>query len=202
MAEAGRTKRWTRRAAMVGGGLAVVGGAAVLASRKSDHGGAHDAYFLALTAALRKAGVAHPVLVIDQARLDRNIAAARATLKPANLPLRVVVKSLPATGLIDHVARGMATNRFMVFNGAMLDIMAARPDADLLLGKPTVLLRQRSGVRARDRRGEGHALALQPCAEMFIDQRRERRSLESRRAAQFDAGAVPEEGGQLAGVFR
>jgi D-serine deaminase-like pyridoxal phosphate-dependent protein len=121
---------------MVGGGLAVVGGAAVLASRKSDHGGAHDAYFLALTAALRKAGIAHPVLVIDQARLDRNIAAARATLKPANLPLRVVVKSLPATGLIDHVARGMATNRFMVFNGAMLDIMAARPDADLLLGKP------------------------------------------------------------------
>ncbi|WP_257543259.1 alanine racemase [Sphingopyxis sp. DBS4] len=136
MADAGRTKRWTRRAAMVGGGLAVVGGAAVLASRKSDHGGAHDAYFLALTAALRKAGIAHPVLVIDQARLDRNIAAARATLKPANLPLRVVVKSLPATGLIDHVARGMATNRFMVFNGAMLDIMAARPDADLLLGKP------------------------------------------------------------------
>jgi D-serine deaminase-like pyridoxal phosphate-dependent protein len=121
---------------MVGGGLAVVGGAAVLASRKSDHGGAHDAYFLALTAALRKAGIAHPVLVIDQARLDRNIAAARATLKPADLPLRVVVKSLPATGLIDHVARGMATNRFMVFNGAMLDIMAARPDADLLLGKP------------------------------------------------------------------
>jgi D-serine deaminase-like pyridoxal phosphate-dependent protein len=121
---------------MVGGGLAVVGGAAVLASRKSDHGGAHDAYFLALTAALRKAGIAHPVLVIDQARLDRNIAAARATLKPANLPLRVVVKSLPATGLIDHVARGMTTNRFMVFNGAMLDIMAARPGADLLLGKP------------------------------------------------------------------
>ena len=57
MADTGRTKRWTRRAAMVGGGLAVVGGAAVLASRKSDHGGAHDAYFLALTAALRKAGM-------------------------------------------------------------------------------------------------------------------------------------------------
>lgn len=136
MAEAGRTKRWTRRAAMVGGGLAVVGGAAVLASRKSDHGGAHGAYFLALSAALRKAGIAHPVLVIDQARLDRNIAAARTTLKPADLPLRIVVKSLPATGLIDRVAAGMATNRFMVFNGAMLEIMAARRDADLLLGKP------------------------------------------------------------------
>ncbi|MCA0207764.1 MAG: alanine racemase [Proteobacteria bacterium] len=136
MTEAAKGRRWTRRAAIVGGGLAVAGGVGVLASRKSDHGGAHDRYFANLSAALRKAGIAHPVLVIDQARLDRNIAAARATLKPKGLPLRVVVKSLPAAGLVDHVARGMATNRFMVFNGAMLEIMAARPDADLLLGKP------------------------------------------------------------------
>ena len=136
MAEAAKGRRWTRRAAIVGGGLAVAGTVGVLASRKSDHGGAHDRYFANLSAALRKAGIAHPVLVVDQARLDRNIAAARATLKPSGLPLRVVVKSLPAAGLIDHVARGMATNRFMVFNGAMLEIMAARPDADLLLGKP------------------------------------------------------------------
>ncbi|MGH6651609.1 MAG: alanine racemase [Sphingopyxis sp.] len=136
MAEPERKTRWTRRAAIAGGGLAVVGGGALLASRKSDHGGAHDRYFAGLSAALRKAGIAHPVLVIDQARLDRNIAAAHSTLAPSRLALRVVVKSLPATGLIDHVARGMATNRFMVFNGAMLGIMAARPDADLLLGKP------------------------------------------------------------------
>lgn len=136
MAEPGRKKSWTRRAAIVGGGLAVVGGAAVLASRKGDHGGAQDRYFVKLSAALRAAGIAHPVLVIDEARLDRNIAAARATLAPSKLALRIVVKSLPATDLIDHVARGMATNRFMVFNGAMLEIMAARPGADLLLGKP------------------------------------------------------------------
>ena len=136
MAEAAKGRRWTRRAAMVAGGLALAGGAAVLASRKSDRGGAHNAYFLALSAALRAAGIARPLLVIDRARLDRNIAAARAVLTPGGLPLRVVVKSLPAPALIDHVARGMATNRFMVFNGAMLDSMAARADADLLLGKP------------------------------------------------------------------
>lgn len=136
MAEAAKGRRWTRRAAIVGGGLAVAGTMGVLVSRKSDHGGAHDRYFANLSAALRKAGIAHPVLVVDRARLDRNIAAARATLKPSGLPLRVVVKSLPAAGLVDHVARGMATNRFMVFNGAMLELMAARPDADLLLGKP------------------------------------------------------------------
>ena len=68
MAEPERKKRWTRRAAIAGGGLAVVGGAAVLASRKSDHGGAHDRYFAGLSAALRKAGIAHPVLVIDPPR--------------------------------------------------------------------------------------------------------------------------------------
>lgn len=136
MAEEKSGRRWTRRAAIFGGGAALVGGAAVLASRKSDHGGAHDAYFVALSGALRKAGIAHPVLVIDQRRLDQNIAAARAALKPSGLPLRIVVKSLPATGLVDHVAAGMATNRFMVFNGAMLETIAARPGADLLLGKP------------------------------------------------------------------
>lgn len=136
MAEAAKGRRWTRRAALVGGGLALAGGAAVLASRKSDHGGAHDAYFLALSAALRAAGIARPLLIIDRARLDHNIAAARETLAARGLPLRVVVKSLPAMALIDHVARGMATERFMVFNGAMLEAMAARPGADLLLGKP------------------------------------------------------------------
>ena len=136
MADRQGQRRWTRRAAMIGGGAVIVGGAAVLASRKSDLGGAHDNYFLALSAALRNAGIAHPVLIVDQARLDHNIAAARAALTPANLPLRIVVKSLPATGLIDHVSRGMATNRFMVFNGAMVETIAARADADLLLGKP------------------------------------------------------------------
>ena len=136
MADDTRRRRWTRRAAFIGGGAAVLGAGAVLASRKGDAGGGHDAYFVTLSQALRKAGLAHPVLVIDQRRLDQNIATARETLAPKKLPLRIVVKSLPAQGLIDHVARGMATERFMVFNGAMLQTMAARPGADLLLGKP------------------------------------------------------------------
>ncbi len=130
MADQTRRGRWTRRAAFIGGG------AAVLAARKGDQGGGHDAYFLALSQALRQAGIAHPVLVIDQRRLDQNIAVARETLAPKSLPLRVVVKSLPCPALIDHVASGMGTERFMVFNGAMLETMAARPGADLLLGKP------------------------------------------------------------------
>ncbi|MFO1255712.1 MAG: alanine racemase [Sphingomonadaceae bacterium] len=136
MAETTKAARWSRRAALIGGGGTLVAGAALLASRKSDHGGGHDAYFTALSAALRKAGIAHPVLVVDTARLDANIAAAKAALAPKRLPLRVVVKSLPSQGLIEHVAAGMGTQRFMVFNGAMLAIMAARRDSDLLMGKP------------------------------------------------------------------
>ncbi|MBS0480707.1 MAG: alanine racemase [Proteobacteria bacterium] len=136
MADGERKTSWSRRAALFGGGGLLVAGAGLLAARKSDRGGRYDAYFAKLSAALAKAGIAHPVLVIDRARLDHNIAAARAALAPHALPLRVVVKSLPAPGLIDHVAAGIGTNRFMVFNGAMLSAMAARPGADLLLGKP------------------------------------------------------------------
>lgn len=136
MADGERKTSWSRRAALFGGGGLLVAGAGLLAARKSDLGGRHDAYFTRLSAALAKAGIAHPVLVIDRTRLDHNIGAAKAALAPHRLPLRVVVKSLPAPGLIDHVAAGIGTNRFMVFNGAMLTAMAARPGADLLLGKP------------------------------------------------------------------
>jgi D-serine deaminase-like pyridoxal phosphate-dependent protein len=138
MADKGTGRHWTRRAAMIAGGAALAGGKAALAAAVTTEGPdtVHAPYFHALSAALTRAGIAHPVLVVDQARLADNIVAARETLKPRGLPLRVVVKSLPAEGLIDTVAAGMATNRFMVFNGAMLDVMAPRANADLLLGKP------------------------------------------------------------------
>ena len=129
--------KWTRRAALTGGGILLLGGAAVLATRKSDMGGAHSTYFLKLSDALKRAGVAQPSLVIDTNRLDQNIAAARETLQHTSLALRVVVKSLPAAQLIDRIASGMQTRRYMVFNGPMLAEMALRqPQGDLLLGKP------------------------------------------------------------------
>lgn len=132
-----KPRRFGRRAMIVGGAAAVAGGIGVAALRKGDHGGAHDGYFLRLSKALRDAGIAHPVLVVDRARLDHNIAAAKKVLAPSRLPLRVVVKSLPSPGLIGHVMAGMGTKRLMVFNGAMLaDMARLHPDADLLLGKP------------------------------------------------------------------
>lgn len=148
MADQPQRRSWSRRAAIVGGGGLLVAGAGLMAARKGDHGGRHDAYFVALSKALRTAGIAHPVMVVDRARFDSNIAAAKATLAPRALPLRIVVKSLPSQGLIDHVAQGMGTNRFMVFNGAMLSIMATRKDADIMIGKPLPELEYASFIDA------------------------------------------------------
>lgn len=108
-----------------------------MAARKPDRGGPHAPYFQKLTAALREGGFSRPTLVVDRARLDANIAAVRETLGGTQLATRVVVKSLPAHGLVDAVAQGVSTNRYMVFNGPMLSEMArAKPGVDFLLGKP------------------------------------------------------------------
>lgn len=128
---------WTRRAAMWGGGALVLAGGGVMAARKSDLGGPHSAYFQKLSRALHVAGFSRPTLVVDRTRLDANIKAVKDTLAGTGLATRVVVKSLPAHGLLDAVANGLGTHRYMVFNGPMLTEMArAKPGADFLLGKP------------------------------------------------------------------
>jgi D-serine deaminase-like pyridoxal phosphate-dependent protein len=113
------------------------GAGAFGALRSSDHGADHDPYFKGLQAALASGGLVQPTLVIDAARLDANIAALRTAVGGAHLPLRVVVKSLPCPTLLDRVAAGLGTRRFMVFNAAMLGAMLAlHPDGDYLVGKP------------------------------------------------------------------
>lgn len=108
-----------------------------MAARKPDRGGPQSAYFQTLSEALREGGFSRPTMVIDRARLDANIAAVRKTLDGSGLGLRIVVKSLPARGLLDVVSNGVSTRRLMVFNGPMLvETARAYPDADFLLGKP------------------------------------------------------------------
>jgi D-serine deaminase-like pyridoxal phosphate-dependent protein len=129
--------KWTRRAAITGAGAVIAGGGYVLSTRQADKGGPHSPYFAALSAALKRAGIAQPAMVIDREKLKQNVEAARATLFNTQLALRVVVKSLPATQLIDFIAAHLHTDRYMVFNGSMLAEMSRRqPQADLLLGKP------------------------------------------------------------------
>lgn len=126
-----------RRGLLIGAGAAAAAGLGALLLRKPDRGGAHNAYFQNMSRALAEAGLAHPTLVVDRARMLANADAAAATLAPSGLSLRLVVKSLPAFGLLDPLAERLATNRFMVFNGAMLrQMLDQRPGADLLMGKP------------------------------------------------------------------
>ncbi len=108
------------------------------ALREPDRGaGGHDAYFAGLQAALKRAGVAQPTLVVDRQRLAANVETVRGQLAPSGLALRVVSKSLPAPALLDAVLAGTGADRLMVFNGVMLDEMAERhPQADVLTGRP------------------------------------------------------------------
>ena len=93
----------------------------------------HDPYFTGLSAALKRAGLMHPVLVIDRARLSQNIAAIRSRVDAGKLPLRVVAKSLPSPGLLAAVMAGMSTQRLMVFSAEMLlQLLPFHPDADYL----------------------------------------------------------------------
>ncbi|MBS0392968.1 MAG: alanine racemase [Proteobacteria bacterium] len=131
-----RPRRWSRRR-LLAGAAAVATVTAVAAVRRGDRGGRHSDYFLALSRALREAGIARPTLVIDRARLQANVDALRRTLAGSKLTTRVVVKSLPARSLLEEIANRIGTNRFMVFNGPMiLEMVRWRPESDLLLGKP------------------------------------------------------------------
>lgn len=140
--------RWSRRAIVASGGLLALGGAGLLA-RPTVRGGPHDAYFSALSAALHRAGIAQPVLVVDTARLAHNINAVRRTLAGTGLALRLVVKSLPVPALLQAIADGARTRRMMVFNGPMLhDVAQHWPDADVLLGKPLPVAAARAFLAA------------------------------------------------------
>lgn len=126
-----------RRTVLIGGGALTLAGIGVFAARPGENGGMHSAYFNGLAAALKRAGLNKPVLVLDRQRLDGNIRAIRASVTAAQLPLRVVAKSLPSPLLLDAVMRGMATQRLMVFSADMLrQIVPLHPQADLLGGKP------------------------------------------------------------------
>lgn len=97
----------------------------------------HDAYFSTLAAALKRAGLNRPTLVVDRQRLQANIRAVRASVDAARLPLRVVAKSLPSPGLLQTVLAGMGSQRLMVFSAEMLlQLLPLYPDGDYLMGKP------------------------------------------------------------------
>lgn len=117
------------------GGSAIIGVAALM-SKPSDKSGPRADYFVKLQSALTAAGIAQPTLVIDRARLNANIDTLMGHL-PDGMGYRIVAKSLPSLGLIDHIRRHAGTDRLMTFNLPMLLELSQRmPEASQLLGKP------------------------------------------------------------------
>ncbi|MBZ9986364.1 alanine racemase [Mesorhizobium sp. BH1-1-5] len=95
-----------------------------------------NAYFAALSEALRAADIFRPCLVLDRDRLDRNIALVKDRLAPG-LGVRLVDKSLPCVPLLSHIARALGTDRFMTFHPPVSQaVLDAFPEGDLLYGKP------------------------------------------------------------------
>ena len=92
--------------------------------------------FSAMRAALRRAGVAQPALVLDYPRLQQNLQRVRSDL-PQGMALRIVAKSLPCPQLLTIVCEALGTQRLMTFNLPMLRALAdSDPKFDHLLGKP------------------------------------------------------------------
>jgi D-serine deaminase-like pyridoxal phosphate-dependent protein len=148
-------KRISRRARFLARGMLALG----VGARERGEGG-HAPYFAGLSAALKRAGIAEPTLVIDRQRLAANIATVREALAPTGLALRVVTKSLQAPALLDAVLAGCATDRLMVFNGLMLDEMVrVHPTFDILLGRPLPAVQVEAFVR---RHGANPAAAAHP----------------------------------------
>ncbi|SDE41807.1 alanine racemase [Kordiimonas lacus] len=117
-------------------GSAAVAGAAAIALRPEDRSGPRAAYFLSLQAALIKAGIATPTLVIDRQRLNANIDTLTGHL-PDGMGYRIVAKSLPSLKLLDHIMTRAGTARLMTFNLPMLSTLSIqKPKASQLIGKP------------------------------------------------------------------
>lgn len=94
------------------------------------------AYFRALHAALKEAGIAWPVMLIDRDRLDENLASVASIMRDGKT-LRIVAKSLSSPDLLRHVTGKLGTDRLMTFSTAMLkQLHAALPDMQHLFGKP------------------------------------------------------------------
>ena len=91
--------------------------------------------------ALQTTGRSIPRLLIDLDLLDQNIAALQ-QMTPEGMELRLVVKSLPSTGLIEYLQEKLNTNRLMVFHQPFLSEISAHlagtaaAKTDILLGKP------------------------------------------------------------------
>ena len=123
-----------RRYFLLASGAALAGAAFWL--RPQDEGSNHSSYFMTLQRGLKEAGIGRPVMLVDEERLASNCKLLMASLPPGRA-YRIVAKSLPSVPLIERVMKLTGSNRVMVFHQPFMNALAlARPDCDMLLGKP------------------------------------------------------------------
>ena len=128
-------RKLTRRAVITTAAAMGIGATGAI-MKPQDKSGPRDDYFLTMQAALKAEGIASPTLVVDRERLTANAQTLKGHL-PSNMGFRVVAKSLPSLGLLEHVKRETGTDRLMTFNWQMLKALSeAFPDDSQLLGKP------------------------------------------------------------------
>jgi len=96
-------------------------------------------YFDQLSEALNREGVAYPVLVIDKARFDHNLACLKKVLDKG-FDYRIVAKSLPCISLLQYLMAETNTRRLMCFHlPFLMHVIESLPEADILLGKPMTI---------------------------------------------------------------
>ncbi len=95
-----------------------------------------QSYFKGISQALNDIGCARPVLVLDKARVDHNIARLQQVLS-CGFAFRLVAKSLPSLPLLEYVLTQTGSQRLMCFHlPFMLQVLNYFKQADILLGKP------------------------------------------------------------------
>lgn len=86
--------------------------------------------------ALKQAGIAEPVILLDKQVLQQNINEIE-RLCGADQSYRIVAKSLPSAELLAVMDASFSNSGFMVFSRLMLDeLLPLYPDKDMLMGKP------------------------------------------------------------------
>jgi len=108
-----------------------------LALKPRDRGGAYPPYFAGLNQALKDARVGRARILIDQERLDHNLAIIQANI-PSPQHYRIVVKSIPCVDLLRYIRTKVGTHKFMVVHAPFLKVIQDNfePGIDILLGKP------------------------------------------------------------------
>ena len=124
----------SRRNVLIG---ASVGTAAIVIAKKpKDMSGGQDPYFESMQDALKDANIGKPTLIIDKARLHKNIDMVTSHL-PQGMALRIAQKSVPSMDLLNEILSRAKTNRLMVFNKDYLqDLSLDAEYRHILLGKP------------------------------------------------------------------